>query len=975
MVSIHSHRDATQWIAFCLMTPLAVCFATAGRSQDAERSIALECDWIRQAELRLSGADPMNESAPSGVTPEEDALGAVDGKITGEWGFHTENEEKPWWQVDLGEPRKIGRMVIYNRYGPLAARNGRMRMLISNDTESWRQVWQNDGTAFNTSADDPPLEVTFDDLTARFVRLQLPTKDYFHLDEVQIYAPKENHSTNSPQNLALGRSCTQSSVSRWSVKHSRVGSPRFEITPEVIHESLRRGRLLADHLQQQGVDVAQTQDDFDAVDESLSDLALDESGAEDRLRRLYFKARSITRRLAMRNPLLDFESIVFVKHAPSLFPHMSDQFYCWWQRGGGSLCLLKNFKTDPIEVNLTSDWPDGTFLRPDLSYDGQRILFAWARFYPELQHKADKTAKEEIPEDAFFHIFEMDLRSRRCRQLTHGRYDDFDARYLPDGDIVFLSTRKGTFLQTGQHSAASTLKATRPDSYVRCGGGRSRPVAVYTLHAMDGDGSNLRQISAFESFEWTPSIMNDGRVLYARWDYVDRFNGPFISLWATRPDGTSAQLLYGNYTKKPQCVFEARAIPGSKQVIFTASAHHSNVGGSLVLFDRTRGTEFEKPLERITPEVPFPETEKNVDHYYLNPYPLSEDHYLVAWSDAKLPAHHYIDSEKGNPSNSIGLYLYDRFGNLTFLHRDPTISCMNPIPLRSRPLPKPLPQRVDWQGPQEGGYLLQDVHEGLPNVEPGSLKRLRIIGGTPKVQPEMNQPMLGVSREEPGKFILGTVPIEEDGSAFFRVPSGVPYFFQVLDEEGLAVQTMRSMTYVQPGETVGCIGCHESREAAPMRKSLPLAARREPSTITPAPEGTWPLRFDRLVQPVLDEKCVSCHRGDSEDRLAAALPLTPDKSYDTLMSFDENDLHRKAFERDRSIPGETTARNSRLYQLLTDEPGHAGVQLDAEEMRRLVTWMDTYAHKVGSFSLEQEKQLLELRRKYLDLLSDTGASR
>jgi len=563
----------------------------------------------------------------------------------------------------------------------------------------------------------------------------------------------------------------------------------------------------------------------------------------------------------------------------------------------------------------------------------------------------------------------VNLDGSGVRQLTRGYYDDFDGRYLPNGDIVFLSTRKGTALQAGKASAAATCEATQPDSYVRCGGGNSRPVAVFTLHRISGDGANLRAISAFENFEWTPSVTADGRIVYARWDYIDRFNGPFISLWSTNPDGTNAQLVYGNFTKAPQCVFEARSIPNSQKLIFTASAHHSNTGGSLALLDRTLGTEFERPLTRLTPEVPFPETEAWANMYYANPWPLSEEHFLVAFSDKRLPSHsRFAIDDPRNPPNSMGIYLYDAFGNLEPLYRDAEISSMNPIPIRPRPRPPVFPETVDWDGSQEGRLLLQDVYQGLRDVERGTIAQLRIVAVPPKVQPQMNSPMLGVSREDPGKFVLGTVPVEEDGSAFFRVPSGVSIFFQAIDRNGLAIQTMRSLTYVQPNQTLSCIGCHEQRDTAPLPHGLPLAATREPSKLTPGPSGSWPLRFDELVQPVLDQHCVGCHSPGSREQRAHALDLTPAKAYGSLLSFGDKDLHKLAFERDRSYVGDMPARRSKLLALLTGAEGHEGVRLGAEELERLVTWMDTYAQHIGHFSDEQEQQLHEFRRAMAAML-------
>ena len=287
--------------------------------------------------------------------------------------------------------------------------------------------------------------------------------------------------------------------------------------------------------------------------------------------KLFFAARGAVRHLALRNPLLDFDKILFVKQAPGRFPHMSDQFYGWWSRPGGGVFLLEAFRSHEPKVRcLTADMPEGSFMRPELSYDGKKILFAYCKYYAKLADERDKASKASVPEDAFYHLFEMDLDGGGRRQLTRGRYDDFNGSYLPDGSIFFLSTRKGLSLQCSKASTAATEQADLPDSYVRCGGDNYRPVPVFTLHGMDADGGNLRPLSAFENFEYTPSVANDGRILYTRWDYIDRFNGNFFSLWSTNPDGTNTQLLYGNYTARPQVKFEARAIPHSQKLILTA---------------------------------------------------------------------------------------------------------------------------------------------------------------------------------------------------------------------------------------------------------------------------------------------------------------------------------------------------------------------------------------------------------------------
>lgn len=911
----------------------------------------IEADWLRQREIRTT--EPVTSGKK--VTTQQDAAGGCDGIKNGKWGFHTENEERPWWQIDLGKSTMLERMLIYNRCD-LADRASRLIILVSDDAENFRQVYQHNGTIFFGHTDKKPLVVTLGGIKARYVRLQLPGKSYFHLDEVEIYG------CGAKENIALGKPATQSSTSQWSARHIRRS--RGDETIQVV----QRGLKLAEDLRYLGAEVDAQEKALRQVAERLKELTED---APDKVQReLYFRALWAVRKMAMANPLLDFDTILFVKRAPGMFPHICDQYYGWWSRPGGGIYLLKDFKSNAPQLQcLTRDWPAGNFLRPALSYDGKKILFAWCKYYPHVAGIRNKVDKEKLPEDSFYHLFEMNVDGSGVQQLTGGYYDDFDARYLPSGEIVFLSTRKGTWLQAGKASAEATRRSTCPDSYVRCGGDNHRPVAIFTLHVMDAKGKNFRAISAFENFEWTPSVADDGRILYARWDYIDRFNGHFMSLWSTNPDGTNPQLVYGNFTTKPQCIFEARPIPNSHKLVFTATAHHSITGGSLALLDRRLGTEYEQPLTRLTPEVCFPEAEGWPSCYYAAPYPLSEQHFLVGWSDRKLPAHHLMRiDDPANPGNAMGLYVYDAFGNLNLLYRDSKISSMYPIAVRARQNPPVRSCNVDWDGPQEGRFLVQDVYQGLQGIERGSVKQLRIVGVPPKTQPHMNSPNLGVSREDPGKFVLGTVPVEEDGSAYFRVPSGVSVFFQALDGKGLAVQTMRSLTYVQPKQTFSCIGCHESRELAPAVSSRPLAALRGPSRISPSPPGSWPLRFDKLVQPVLDKLCVSCHKQGSGNATAGRFDLTPTKSYENLLSFAQKDLEKLVFERDKSLVGQCPARQSKLLAMLTEEEGHEGVRLDADSFNRLVTWIDTYAQRQGAFSERQEQNLLEFRVKMAAML-------
>jgi cytochrome c553 len=598
-----------------------------------------------------------------------------------------------------------------------------------------------------------------------------------------------------------------------------------------------------------------------------------------------------------------------------------------------------------------------------VSFDGQRVLFAYSRFVPGLAERENKFDKSGIPADAFYHVYEIKVDGTGLRQLTSGQYDDFDARYLPDGRIVFLSTRRGQCIQTTKETGA----AARADSYMRCGGSLERPVPVYTLHVMEQDGSNIHAISPFESFEWHPSVAADGRILYSRWDYVDRDRLPYMSLWSTLPDGSAAQAVFGNYTSNPLAMFEPRAIPNSRKLVFTASAQHALTGGSLVVLELGIGADVPAAMKRLTPEVPFPESESWPRTYYANPYPLSEDYYLVAWSNQRLVAEDEQYEGHENPANALGLYLYDAFGNLDLIYRDPGISSMYPLPLRSRPHPAVVASPTGRVRRNEGRMLLLDVYQGLGAIPRGSIHRLRIVGLPPKTMPIMNLPQLGVTEDDPGKFVLGTVPVEEDGSAYFRVPSNMPLFLQALDADGMAVQTMRSAAYVPKGQTYACVGCHEPRNTAPANAPS-LAALRSPSRITPGPEGSWPLDFDELVQPVMDRHCVSCHQAGGD---GSRVNLTVGNAYSTLIAYGDHGTLQShvlnRYEQGRSVAGACGARASALAQLLAE--GHYQVQLNTDDWDRLITWMDTYAQQTGSFGRKQEQQLRDLRDELSPLLS------
>ncbi len=922
---------------------IAVAVMAVAGSSFAEKPYReqVEADWLLQEKMRWERKGQ--------VTTVSDAAGVCDGVKDGKWGCHTGMEDSPWWQVDLRAQHALARVAIWNRCDGAAPRSNHLAVLLSDDGQSWRTVYKHNGTTFYGFTDKKPLVVSLEGRKARFVRIQLPGKTFLHLDEVQVFGAE-----NSKRNLAFRCPTNQSSVSQWSTYD--LAPPTTDWADRILGIAANCDRLAAEGR------------GSDRLLGKLETVAGKKPGKQR-----YLEARWIQREMLLSDPLMDMGSILFAKRVPGSYNHMSDQYYGWWSRPGGGLFTLENFKTgNPTASRINAPLDEaGSFLRPMLSYDGSTVLFSWCRHYPDLASEKDKLNKANVPEDAFYHVFEMNVDGTGLRQLTQGKYDDFDARYLPDGRIVFLSTRRGQSIQCGVGSAAASLaRNDQPDVYVRCGGGPERPVAVYTLHTIDGDGGNLCAISPFEMFEWTPTVARDGSIMYSRWDYVDRHNMPYMSLWAMNPDGTNSRVVYGNYTKAPHCTFEARSIPNSQKIVFTASAHHAQTMGSLVLLDPAASTEGTSPITRLTPEVPFPEIEAWPTTAFANPWPLSERLYLVSWG-ATRSVH-----EGGNmPPNAMGLYVFDsQSGQLELVYRDPKISSAWPVPLRSRPTPPVVASQIEPDAPNEGQFLLLDVYRGLKTVKRGDIKSLRIVAIPAKTHPTMNAPIMGVTKDDPGKCVLGTVPVEPNGSANFRVPAGVTLFFQALDENGMAVQTMRGATHVQPGQTLSCVGCHESRHSAPA--GIPVhAASREPSPITVGPPGSWPLRFDRLVQPVLDQNCVKCHNPEGKNPVAAKFDLTGDKAYDSLVRYGSPSLFDHVMARymeGYSTEGACAARTSALLAKVAGPKGHHGVKLDAAARERLITWMDTYAQRLGSFSEQQERELIEFRDRIEPLLIERG---
>ncbi len=684
--------------------------------------------------------------------------------------------------------------------------------------------------------------------------------------------------------------------------------------------------------------------------EQLAALAGQDGGDVKDPRSLYLRVRRLKRRIALANPLMRFGPMLFLKRVPTSYSHLVMQYFGWRARAGGGIFVLERPGESLVARDLLGGrLDDGSVLEPRLSYDAKRIVFSFVRC---AGRKYDYRTLDNKTDEGFYHIYEVNADGTGLRQLTRGPYDDVMPTYLPDGGIAFCSTRRR--------------------GYARCFGGQfSRRWHAYTLHRMDADGGDLRTLSFNDVNEWFPTVSNAGRILYARWDYIDRDAVTHQNLWATRPDGTNPVAVWGNATPSPHCTFQMQPIPRSNKIVFTASAHHSVTGGAIAIVDPDVDVDGEAALTRITPKIPFPESEsRKIEEYYAAPWPLSERYFLVAYSPKPL-----VWEPGANPRDALGIYLLDAAGNRELIYRDPDIGSTNPCPLRPRPTPPIVPSHLPAETPETGEMVLLDVYEGLGNVPRGSIRQLRIVQIFPKATPVANTPPIGMAREENGRAVLGIVPVESDGSARFVVPARKALLFQVLDKDGFAVRTMRSLTYVQPGERVSCIGCHERRTTAPGQA---VALQRGPSTITPGPFEGQPFSYVRVVQPVLDRHCVRCHDGQPSQRGKKGVDLTgkPHKgftrSYCSLCgdrTFTGAGTNPKnaaealvprygARNQIQMTPvgGQYGALGSRLVKML--RKGHQGVRLSAKELRRLALWIDCNAIFYGVHLPEEQARQL-----------------
>ncbi len=640
-------------------------------------------------------------------------------------------------------------------------------------------------------------------------------------------------------------------------------------------------------------------------------------------------AIALQREALLANPLLDFENVLIVRRnakGPSLGLPQNWQGNCSLSRSGYDDEIAAMSLRDPQRPLTTIFKPDKPVMVADvdLHFDGNRMLFSM------------------IGTNHRWQIWEIGVDGTGLRQVTTEEpkdVDNYDACYLPDERIIFASTRcfQG----------------------VPCVGGGD---TVANLCIMDAQGANVRQLCFDQDHNWCPTVLTNGRVLFSRWEYSDTSHYFSRLLFHMNPDGTNQSEYYGSNSYWPNSIFYSRPIPGQPTMVATIVSGHHGVPrmGELILLDPAKGRhEADGVIQRIPgygKKVEPVIMDQLVDQSwpkFLHPFPLSEKYVLTA--------------SQTDGSSLWGIYLVDIFDNRVLIRQMGGNALFEPIPLRKTERPPVIPDKVDLKRDDALVYL-SDIYSGrgLRDVPKGSVKKLRLYSfhyGYPQLGGHKNVAVEGgwdVHR------ILGTVPVEPDGSAYFRVPANTPIAVQPLDDRGRAMQIMRSWFTAMPGENVSCVGCHEKQNMAVPAKGT-IASRRGPSAIA---EWFGPERgfsFKRDIQPVLNRYCVGCHDGS----VAQAPDFSPKDrngwgnftpSYLALHPYvrrpgPESDYHLE-------VPLEWHAGTSELIQML--EKGHEGVTLDDEAWQRLYTWIDLNVPDHGTWS-EHTRIAGNFRQRRIDM--------
>ncbi|HUU90785.1 MAG TPA: SUMF1/EgtB/PvdO family nonheme iron enzyme [Phycisphaerae bacterium] len=923
----------THWVkAVCAAVLATALPAAAAVDADNDFEGRLEAEWQRQ----LLGAAPTSDGGRAGgASTQSDAAGGCDGVKNGGFGFHTNQQPKPWWQVDLGAKTDLDRVVVYNRCTAASERAAKLGVMLGDDGKTWRTVYRHNGKTFLGHTDKKPLVVEVKGESARFVRIQLPDSTWLHLDEIEVYGPDDPN-----KNIALNKPADQSSGGPWSTRKRVTGKtakrPKAKAAvPQgpyiaTVQDVLASGALLAEDLRSAGVDTAAFGQAAAEIAKALKALAPDSPELSSHT--LYFRARRAVRDLALENPVLDFDEVLLVS------------------RGANNLGLPANWQSNSSlrqtgydnMIGVLSDLRSGGKIRTlfgpkdkkfvgdvDLHFDATKMLFS-------------------MPDpNGQWGVFELDVdprspqRLRQIKLIDQPDVSNYDACYLPDGNIMFSSTA--------------------PFIGVPCVRGNSK---VTNLYLLETASAGIRRLTFDQDHNWCPTVLNDGRVGYLRWEYSDLPHSNSRILFHMNPDGTGQAEFYGSNSFWPNGIFYARPIPGHpSKVVGIVTGHHGvKRMGELVIFDTARSRrEADGVIQRIPGRGKKVEPiirDRLVDSSwpkFLHPYPLNDTYFLV--------------SCKPTTSSLWGIYLVDVFDNMVLLAERTGFALLEPIPLRSTPRPPIVTSRCDPERKDALVYLV-DVYlgGGLAGVPRGAVKKLRLF--TYHFSYHGTGGLLGVvGADGPWdiKRVLGTVPVAADGSAVFRVPANTPISVQPLDADGRALQIMRSWFVGMPGETVSCVGCHERQGQTPPVVASE-ALRRKPSDIEPWRGPVRGFSFAREVQPVVDKYCLGCHSPDAGGRFKPA--EMPDLrgiaiegwrsqhkgngghdsgkfsvGYNALARY----VRRPGIESNIRMltPMEFHAGTTELVQMLTR--GHNGVKMDEEAWDRLITWIDLNAPYHGTW--------------------------
>ncbi len=592
---------------------------------------------------------------------------------------------------------------------------------------------------------------------------------------------------------------------------------------------------------------------------------------------------------------LGVEEIVFAERSPGRDP--SGHYYAnfgyscidpnYWLHGrdGGRLCKL-NLRTGELKVLV--DDPKGAVRDPQVHYDGKKILFSYRK--GGSNH---------------YNLYEIDIDGTHLRRITSGPWQDIEPTYLPDGGIVFCSTRCKRWI--GCWLAQTAI-----------------------LHRCDADGRNIRMLSSGSFTENTPAVLRDGRVLYTRWEYVNRDPVVFHHFWTMNPDGTGQMVYFGNM--HPGGVFiDPRPIPGTDRVVFIHSPGHgrNEHEGHVAIVNTSQGPDAKSAMRHVSRAAGF-----------RDPYPLSEDAFLVA---------------KGNQ-----ILLMNANGRVEVLHTSRAM-VHEPRPIIKRPREGKIPPRVDL-GKTTGTLVMSDVYFGrnMAGVKRGAIKKLLVMEDLPKpanYHGGGSQP-IGHGVTSTLKRILGTVPVEPDGSACFEVPAMRSVYFAALDDNDLSVKQMRSFVTLQPGEKTSCVGCHEPRMQTP-RAGRPVlqALRREPSRIEPIKDVPSVMDFPRDIQPILDRHCTKCH--NHEKRKGGVVlagdrgPVFSHSYYTLLLHWQVKDTggspgHRSGRQKGNDRPYSVYSSASPLMKKI--DAHHNKVRLSALERKMVRLWIDTSTQYAGTYA-------------------------